>query len=75
MKTTLTITGIVLILLGIFSFAYPGFTYKEEKPVADIGPIHVAQEEQKRVSLPPLAGGLAIVAGIVLVVVGRWKVK
>ena len=67
------LTGIVLVVLGIVSLAYQGFTYKTQKPVLDVGPIHATAEEQKHVSIPPLLGGLVLVGGIVLVIAGAKK--
>jgi uncharacterized membrane protein len=69
MKTAL-VAGIVLIVIGVVSLAYQGFTYHTQKRVADIGPIHATKTESHTVPLPPVLGGLALVGGIVLVVVG-----
>ena len=73
MKQTMTIVGILLILLGIISFAYQGFTYTQTEKVADIGGLQITAEVPKTVYLPPILGGLSIAAGIFLVVMGRIK--
>jgi hypothetical protein len=36
----------------------------------DRGPIEVTQEDKHRVPVPPILGGIAIVAGIALLVTG-----
>jgi len=69
MKTAV-LAGIVLIVIGIVSLAYQGFTYHTQKKVADIGPIHATKTESHTVSLPPVLGGLALIGGVVLVAVG-----
>ena len=69
MKTA-TIAGIVLIVLGIVSFAYQGFTYTTRKKVVDIGSLHATANEKHTVPLPPVLGGLLLVGGIVLLVTG-----
>jgi len=69
MKTALP-AGIVLIVIGIVSLAYQGFTYHTQKKVADIGPIHATKTESHTVPLPPVLGGLALIGGVVLVAVG-----
>lgn len=69
MKTAL-VAGVVLIVLGVISFAYQGISYHTRKNVADIGPIHATRTETHTIPLPPLLGGLALVGGIVLVAVG-----
>jgi len=65
--------GILLIVLGALALAYQGFTYTHQEKVLDIGPIHATREDHERVSIPPILGGLALVAGIALVVVGGKK--
>ena len=69
MKTAL-LAGIVLIVIGIVSLVYQGFTYHTQKKVADIGPIHATKTESHTVPLPPVLGGLALIGGVVLVAVG-----
>jgi len=63
--------GIVLIALGLFGLAWGGFTYTTTEKVVDIGPIHATREKTHDVPLPPIAGAIAVVAGTVLLVVGR----
>jgi hypothetical protein len=65
--------GILLVVLGGLALAYQGFSYTHQAKVLDVGPIHATAEEQKHVSVPPILGGLALVAGIVLVVAGSRK--
>ena len=69
MKST-SLLGIVLIVLGGLALAYQGFNYTRQEKVLDVGPIHATAERQERVSIPPILGGLALVAGIVLLVYG-----
>jgi uncharacterized membrane protein HdeD (DUF308 family) len=65
--------GIILIIVGILMFVFNGFNYKTKKNVADIGPIEINKEESHSVGWPAYAGGIAIVAGIVLIAAGRKK--
>jgi hypothetical protein len=60
--------GIILIALGLFGLAWGGFTYTTRQKVVDIGPIHATRDTTHNVPLPPIAGGVALVAGIVLLV-------
>ena len=69
MKPVLLI-GIALILLGIVALSYERITYTTKEKVIDIGPIHATAEREKSIPLPPLLGGLALVAGIGLVAIG-----
>ena len=63
------ILGIVLIILGAIGLAVQGITYTTRENVADIGGIHISAETQKTVPVPLIAGGVALVAGIAVVVV------
>ena len=65
--------GILLIILGGLALAYQGFNYTRQEKVIDLGPIHATAETQEHVSIPPVLGGLALVAGIVLLVYGNKK--
>jgi hypothetical protein len=68
---TLPIVGLILIVLGIISFAYQGINYTTHKKIVDIGPIQASTTEHKTIPLPPILGGLALVGGIVLLMAGR----
>lgn len=62
--------GIVLIVLGLLGLVWGGFTYTTRVRVVDIGPIHATREKTHNVPLPPIAGALALIGGIVLLVAG-----
>ena len=70
---TYTLTGIILIVIGIVAFAYQGITYTTREKVVDIGPIQMTAEKTRTLPLPPLVGGIALVGGIVLLVVGSRR--
>jgi hypothetical protein len=67
------ILGIVLIVLGIISFAYQGISFTKKEKIIDIGPIEATKEEKKTIPLPPILGGLLVVGGIVVLVAGSRK--
>jgi len=69
----ISIIGIVLIIFGIFALLAEGITYTKTEKVLDIGPIEATAQHRKTVPIPPIAGGAAIAAGIVLVVIGSKK--
>lgn len=69
MKST-TILGIVLAVLGVLALVYQGFSYTREKNVIDIGPIHATADTREHVPLPPIVGGVALAAGVLLLVMG-----
>jgi hypothetical protein len=63
--------GIILCILGLIGLAWGGFSYKTQEKVVDIGPIHATLEKTHNVPLPPIAGALALIGGVVLLVAGR----
>ena len=61
------VLGLVLIVLGILSFAYEGITFTTQKKIVDVGPIHASKDEKHTVPIPPILGGLLLVGGVILV--------
>ena len=58
--------GIILIVLGVVLFIWTGFTYTKREKVIDAGPIQVSADKEKSVNWPPYAGGVVLIAGIVI---------
>ena len=66
--------GIVLIAIGLVALLWGGFSWTDEKTIVDVGPIKATAQERKSIPVPPVVGGIALVAGIVLLVLpGRRK--
>lgn len=63
--------GVILIVLGLFGLAWGGFTYTTREKIVDIGPIHATREKTHNVPLPPIAGAVVLIGGVVLLVAGR----
>jgi uncharacterized membrane protein YidH (DUF202 family) len=59
--------GIVLVVLGILGLAYGGLSWTRKDTVVDAGPIEITRDKTESVALPPIAGGLMLVAGLVLI--------
>ncbi len=66
-----TIIAGILIVVGIVVLAYSGITYKTRGKPVDIGPLHV--ETTKSHFIPPVAGAVALVGGIMLLVLDTRK--
>jgi drug/metabolite transporter (DMT)-like permease len=64
---TAMISGLVLIAAGLY-LVFRGVTYTQEQSVVKIGEFEAKVQQQRRV--PEWIGGVALGAGVVLVVVG-----
>ena len=62
--------GVILIVLGLVGLAWGGFTYTTREKVVDIGPIHATRDQKHTVLVPPIAGAVALIGGIALLVAG-----
>jgi uncharacterized membrane protein len=69
----LILAGIALILLGILALSYNRISYTSKEKILDIGPIEATAEKEKSIPLPPLLGGLVLVAGVGLVAAAYKK--
>lgn len=65
--------GVILILLGLFGLAWGGITYTTREKVIDIGPIHATRDKTHNIPLPPIAGAIALLGGVALLVVSSRK--
>jgi uncharacterized membrane protein YidH (DUF202 family) len=69
------VAGIVLIVLGLIALVYGGIGYNRERTVIDIGPIKATATEHHTLPVSPIAGTIAILAGILLVVTPGRRLK
>jgi hypothetical protein len=67
--TGMRIAGLVLVIVGIAALLSGGVFWKERDTVVDAGPLKVQTEKTKGFPLSPVVGGVAVVAGVVLMAV------
>ena len=65
------IIGLLLVGLGIIGLLYGGLTYDKKEKVLDLGELEASVTTKKRVSIPPIASGAAILVGVVLILMDR----
>jgi hypothetical protein len=65
------ILAILLVAVGLVGLIYGGVTWTRHEKVLDIGPVEVTRSQEKSVPVPPIVGGVCLVAGVVLLVRGR----
>lgn len=69
----ISISGIILIIFGVIALASEGITYTKTEKVLDIGPVQATAQHRKTIPIPPMAGGAAVAAGVVLVIAGSRR--
>jgi hypothetical protein len=67
------VIGFMLVVLGVLALVYGGISYNRQRTVLDLGPFKATATEQKNIPLSPIAGGIALLGGIVLLVVPRKR--
>ena len=65
--------GILLVVVGTAALIYQQFPYTEKETVLDVGDLNITAETRKSVPLPPILGGIALAAGVGLIVMGSRK--
>ena len=65
--------GILLIVIGAVGVIWGGVTYVKDRDTTHLGPVDIVVEHKDRVSMPPVAGVAALVAGGLLVGVSSRK--
>jgi len=68
------VAGVILIVIGVISLVFQGITYTRHKKVLQVGSFEATTEQHKTIPLPPIIGGVALVAGVALLMVGRIAV-
>lgn len=69
----LVLIGVLLIVLGIVGLVVANISITEHKTVLDAGPLKVTKDEEKTIPIPTIAGIVAVVVGLGLVIVGRSR--
>lgn len=68
---TMSIIGVILIVLGVVGLVYGGVTYTSHQSVIDAGDLHFSVDQKERIPLSPIGGAAAVVLGVVLLFAGR----
>ena len=67
------VAGIILIIIGIAMLVFRSIHFTQERKVIDLGPVEVNKKEHKTIGWPMYAGGIAVVAGVVMVLADRKR--
>jgi multidrug transporter EmrE-like cation transporter len=63
--------GLILIVGGALALAFGGFSYTKDSSAVKIGPVELSVKQKETVNVPLWAGIGAIVAGGVLLALGK----
>jgi len=66
----LMVIGLILLVLGVVALAIPSFTYFTTERVADVGFFKIDISRPHTIAFNPIVGGVALAAGILLVIFG-----
>jgi len=66
----LAVLGLLLIILGIVALAVPSITFFTQERVADAGFFKIDISRPHTIFINPIAGVIALGAGLVLLIVG-----
>jgi hypothetical protein len=69
------ILGIILITVGLLMLFLRQIQYTKKEKVVDVGPVEITKKEPETITWPYYAGGIAIGAGIVVLILGTKRVK
>jgi drug/metabolite transporter (DMT)-like permease len=70
--------GIILVIIGVVSLLWGGISYVKDRDTVDLGVAKIVTEDKERISIPPVLGVVALVAGGLLIGVssrGRTKLS
>lgn len=63
--------GLILCVVGVIGLVWGGITYTTREKVVDLGPIQISNEKTHNIPLPPIAGALALIGGIAILVTSK----
>ncbi len=67
------IFGIILIVGGILMLVFRNISFTKEEKVVDLGPVEINKQEKKTIDWPNYAGGIAVAAGVIVLVIASKK--
>jgi len=62
-----------LMILGVVALIYGGIGYSRERTVLEVAGIKATATEHKTIPLPPVAGAIAVVGGLALLMIDRRR--
>lgn len=70
---SLTLIGVILVVLGLAAFIFDRFSFTERTTAVEVGPIEVTTERERTISVPNIAAGAAVAAGLIMIIMGSRR--
>jgi hypothetical protein len=70
---TLVLIGAFLIVLGAIGLVYGGLTYTRNQETTGIGPVDITVQENERLQIHPVLGGVIAGTGLVVLLIGASR--
>jgi hypothetical protein len=68
-----SLVGTILVIVGLVGLIWGGVSYTKEETLIDVGPIEATTQTRERIPMPPIIGGVALAAGVVLLIAGARR--
>jgi hypothetical protein len=62
--------ALALIVVGVIGLLWGGLSWTQKETVVDAGPIEITRDDRETLPIPPVAGGIALAIGVVLLLSG-----
>jgi hypothetical protein len=67
------IAGVALVVVGLVALVWGGVFWNDRDTILDAGPLEITKTEREGIAVPPIAGAIAIVGGIALLLIPTRK--
>ena len=67
--TARRIAGAALVVVGLVALIWGGIFWTDRDTVLDAGPLEITKAEREGVAVPPIAGAVALVGGLALLMI------
>lgn len=65
------IMGLILVVAGALALAFGGFSYTKDTSAVKVGPLELSVKQKQSVNVPLWAGVAAVVAGGLMLALGK----
>jgi drug/metabolite transporter (DMT)-like permease len=67
------VLGVALLVFGIAALVFGGFGYNRQSTVLDVGGIKATATEHKTIPVAPIAGVVAVIGGLAVLVAPQFR--